>query len=57
MAAEVGVTQHEKDLTGHCWLSSRSRKRQEMDSPLEPPDGTQPCGPLDFSTGTAVSDV
>ena len=28
---------------------SRSWKRQGMESPLEPPEGSQPCWPLDFS--------
>ena len=33
------------DGTTHqgVWTDSRSRKRQGMDSPLEPPERTQPC--------------
>lgn len=30
-------------------IADRSWKRQEMDSPLEPPERTQPCWLLDFS--------
>lgn len=31
-------------------------KRKEMDSPLESPEGMQPCGNLDFSLIRLISD-
>ena len=40
-----------EDEEATCWgkrAMSRSWKRQEMDSPLGPPEGTQPCPHLGF---------
>lgn len=38
------------------WASCRSRKRPGIDSPLESPEGTQPCQHLDLSPIRTITD-
>lgn len=48
--AEVGVIGLlEGEISQGMWAASRIWKKQGTDSPLEIPEGTQPCRHLDFS--------